>query len=185
MKITLQKRILKFLGQDEEKGLLAVFDRQQGLLDAACKMRELKIKKMEAFTPFPVHGLDSAMGLKRSWIPWSTLCYGLAGAGLLFFFQYWTHAVDWPLIIGGKPYFSWPAYIPITFEGMVLLGGVLTTITLFGTLKLPNFFKKVLDERLTDDHFGLFIDERDAHFDAGKLTGILKESGAKEIKQIG
>src|SRR3989338_6551041 len=181
----MKKKVLKFLGAKNEKGLLALFDHPEKLLNAIKKIRELNVSMFEAFTPFPVHGIEKAMGLKRSWIPYATLVFGLSGAGLLFYFQVWTMAIDWPINIGGKPFFSWPAFIPITFEGMVLFGGVLTVVTLFATLKLPNLFRKPLDLRLTNDAFGLWIGEEDPHFDRAKFNNLLKECDAQEIKIIG
>lgn len=180
----MKQKILKFLGQKNEKGLLALFDHPEKLLQAIKKVREEQVKEFEAFTPFPVHGIEKVMGLKRSWIPYATLVFGLAGASLLFYFQVWTMGVSWPINVGGKPFFSWPAFIPITFEGMVLLGGVLTVVTLFATLKLPNMFRKPLDARLTNNMFGLWVGEGDPHFDGAKLSKLLKECNADEIKHI-
>ncbi|MBX7147671.1 DUF3341 domain-containing protein [bacterium] len=169
----------------KEKGILAVFNDQHQLLDAIKKVRAMGITKMDAFTPFPIHGIEDAMGLKRSWIPWATLVYGLTGATLAFTFETWTSAFDWPLNIGGKPFISWPAFIPITFEGGILIGGVLTVLTLFGVMKLPCFSKPVLDVRLTNDHFGLMIEDADPKFNEDKLSNAFKECHVVDIKKIG
>jgi len=171
---------------NKEKGVLALFSSPENLVLAIKKVRtSLSIKSMEAFTPFPVHGLEHAMGLKRSWIPYFTLCMALIGATLGFGFQYWTHAVSWPLNIGGKPFFSWPAYVPIAFECMILIGGVSTVIILYVVCGLPRYDKPVLDPRLTADCFGLFIDNSDKNFDEKRLNEIFKEVHALEVKQIG
>lgn len=168
----------------KEKGLLAVFNHPDPLLEAIKKVRKTGIKKMDAQTPFAIHGIEAVMGIKRSWIPWATLFLGLTGWCLGFLFQAWTHSVAWPLIIGGKPYISWSALIPITFESMILIGGVGTVIILFAVCRLPSYSKQVLDPRLTDDRFGLFIDESDSKYDESKLKKILKECHAEEVKNI-
>lgn len=168
----------------KEEGLLGVFKTPEAILEAVRRVRAQEISQLDAFTPFPVHGMEDAMGLKRSFIPYLTLVFCLSGACLLYFFQVWTSAIDWPINVGGKPFVSWPAFIPITFEGMVLLGGVLTVVTLFVTLRLPNRHLPPLDNRLTSDLFGLFIDKTDPRFDESKLSQILKDCDALEIKKI-
>lgn len=168
----------------QEKGLLALFDSPSKLLEAVAKVRALQIAKIESFTPFPVHGIEKAMGLKPSFIPWLTLIFALTGAVLLFAFQTWTSAFDWPLNVGGKPLISWPAFIPITFEGAILFGGVLSFFTFFAIIRLPNYSKPVLDERITNDLFGLYIDETDPLFDKEKLNAVFKECQVKEVKTI-
>lgn len=170
----------------KETGLLALFESPENLVLAIKKVRTcLSIKSMEAFTPFPVHGLEHAMGLKRSWIPYLTLVMCLAGAVLGFWFQYWTGAISWPLNVGGKPAFSWPAFVPIAFECMILFGGVSTVITLYLVCGLPRYDKQILDPRLTADCFGLFINNTDSNFDEKRLNEIFKEVQALEVKKIG
>lgn len=172
--------------KEKEKGILALFTDPHDLLTAVKKVRvKLGVKKMEAFSPFPVHGMEQAMGLKRSWLPRVTLFMGLLGAALGFYFQYWTMAVSWPVNVGGKPFFAWPAYIPITFELFVLIGGVTTTLVFYGVIcGLPRFDKPVLDLRLTDDLFGLFIQTTDENYNETSVNEIFKECHAQEIKNI-
>lgn len=167
-----------------EKGLLAVFDHPDKLVQAIKVIRDAGFKKMEAFTPFPSHEVDQALGLKRSFIPYLTLVFGLSGAALLFLFQSWTSAVSWPLNVGGKPFVSWPAFIPITFEGAILFGGILSFLTFFAVIKLPKIGNKILDDRLTTDHFGLLVSGQDPLFDQAKINDILKNCDVKEIKQV-
>ena len=99
-------------------------------------------KKYDAYTPYPVHGLDDAMGLKRSWIPYATFFAGITGAISAAALEIWTSAVDWPINIGGKPMVSFPAFIPIIFELTVLFGGLTTMGALFYACDLPNFKRK-------------------------------------------
>jgi len=169
----------------KEKGMLAVFDHPEKFLKAVEKVRRLKIEYMDAYTPFALHGIEHAMGLKRSWIPWATLFLGVSGWCLAFLFQAWTSAVDWPINIGGKPYVSWPAFIPISFEGMVLISGVLTSVVLFVACRLPNLTKPVFDPRFTDDHFGLLVEKMDPHYNESELQKVFKECEAKEVRSVG
>src|ERR1700742_4132558 len=98
-------------------GVIAVFKDENDLISAARQAREkMRFTKYDAFTPYPVHGLDDAMGIKRSWLPWVTFFAGLTGALTALALDVWTSAVDWPVNIGGKPLVSLPAFIPIIFE---------------------------------------------------------------------
>lgn len=170
----------------KETGLLGVFDSQANLLLAVKKLRvKLGVKNFESFSPFPVHGMEHAMGLKRSWLPRFTLVMALIGCSLGFLLQYWTLGVDWPLNIGGKPFVAWQAYVPITFETTILIGGVSSVLLFYIFIcGLPNFDKKVLDPRLSDDHFGILVDSTDSNFNASGVEEIFKECHAKEIKNI-
>lgn len=165
-------------------GLLAIFTSPTALKAAAARVRAEGFTIFESFSPFPIHGIEKTMGIKKSWISAVTLVMGLFGAGLLFFFQCWVSAVDWPLVVGGKPLVSWPAFIPITFEGMVLIGGISTALALFVACRLPGLKNRVLDERLTDDRFGLFIDHCDPQFDAARIRRIFQECNAEEVKSV-
>src|SRR6516165_10545835 len=104
--------------------LVGDFARAEYLLGAARAAREHGLRIADAYTPYPVHGLAGAMGLRPSRLPW--LCFGLAvvGATSKLAFQFWAMAVDWPVNVGGKPWNSFPAYVPVTFEVMVLLAGL-------------------------------------------------------------
>ena len=97
-------------------GILAEFATPADLYHACERVRDAGFTRWDAHTPFPVHGLEGAMGLRRSPLPWIVLVMGLTGAALGFVLQWWVHASAYPLVISGKPFFSWPAFIPITFE---------------------------------------------------------------------
>ena len=97
-------------------GFLAEFATPADLYRACERVRDAGFTRWDAHSPFPVHGLERAMGLRRSPLPWIVLGMALMGAALGFGLQWWVHARAYPLVISGKPYFSWPAYIPITFE---------------------------------------------------------------------
>lgn len=161
--------------------VVAIFDDPQALLSAGKKARERGFKNLDAFLPYPVHGINEALGIGRSWVPWATLAAGISGGSLGFLFMAWTSAVDWPLNVGGKPFISWPAFIPITFECTVLFAGLATMLALWTACRLPRHNPKVLDPRLTDDRFALVIPYAGNGVEEEKL---LKEAGALDVKRV-
>src|SRR5262245_48041658 len=98
----------------------------EDILTAAARARDRKFRNFDAFTPFPVHGLDQAMGIRRSDLPYVSFAAAMAGLFAAIGLEVWTHGFDWPMNIGGKPVFAIPAYVPIFFELTVLLCGVTT-----------------------------------------------------------
>jgi hypothetical protein len=168
----------------QKAGIVAIFKRPDQLIRAAKKIRENKITKFDCFTPYPIHGLDHAMGLKRSWIPWVAFVMGLVGCIAGFGMQYWMSVVDWPLNVGGKPLNSWPAFIPITFEVTVLFAGVATVVALFFVCRIPKIDPVIFDERITNDKFALFVSQDDKQYEAGVLETLFQELGAEEVKKI-
>src|SRR5271166_1942554 len=103
---------------------VGTFATEEDVLGAARAARERGLRIADAYTPYAVHGLDRAMGLRPSRLPWVCFGLGLLGAVFKLTFQFWAMAVDWPINVGGKPWNSLPAYVPVTFEVMVLLAGL-------------------------------------------------------------
>ena len=101
-------------------GVLAQFSGKQTLVKAASEVRSKGFKDVEAYSPFPIHGIDGALGIRPTILPWLVLIAGLGGGVLAMAGQWWTNTVDYPYIISGKPMFSLPANIPVTFEVMIL-----------------------------------------------------------------
>lgn len=165
-------------------GMVALFQKPHDLIRAAKMLQSRQTKLFDCFTPYPIHGLDAAMGLPRSRIPLVTLIFGLIGCAAGFYFQYWVSAVDWPLIVGGKPFNSWPAFIPITFECTVLFGGLSTAAALFIICRLPNFKPKILDPEITNNRFAVFISKQDKMYEEGELKKLLTELGAYEVRVV-
>lgn len=157
------------------------FDDPEELLKAGKAARERGFKNLDAYMPYFVHGINEALGIKRSWVPWATLTAGISGGSLGFLFQVWTSAVDWPLNVGGKPFISWPAFIPITFETTVLFAGVTTLLALFAACRLPRSNPKVLDLRITDDRFALVVPIAGT---GAEEERFLKEAGALDVKRV-
>jgi hypothetical protein len=172
-------------------GVIGFFSDPHHLLKATEKVRDSSYKHFDAFTPYPVHGMDEAQGLKRSPLPFVTFAAGLTGGSLGFILQYWTSAVDWPLIVGGKPFNSWPAFVPVMFECTILFAGLATVGAMFLLNGLPNHKRKAFDPRITRDQFALLIEapialeaDRGNQFDEGQAAEFLKSLGAKEVKSV-
>ena len=183
----------------ELAGVIGYFDDPHALMEATKKVRDARYKDFDAFTPYPVHGLVAAQGLKRSPLPFVTFAAGLTGCTLGFLLQYWTSAVDWPLIIGGKPFNSWPAFVPVMFECTILFAGLATVGGMFFLNGLPNMGRKAFDPRLTRDRFALLIEapskkasgsngsgskEEHKAFVESEAADFLKKVGAKEVKTV-
>ncbi len=166
------------------RGVLALYEDPDRLLNAAALAKEHGFEGMDAYTPYPVHGLSEALGVKKSWVPYVTLVMGLSGAALGLTFEIWTSAFDWPIIVGGKPFISLPAFIPVTFECGVLLGGTMTLAALLFACGLPNLKSPILDRNLTNDRFGLYVPESGPQWNEDRILKLLRGTGAVEVKVI-
>jgi hypothetical protein len=169
-------------------GLLAEFANLAELVHAAAKVREAGYKKFETWSPFPIHGMDDAMGLSGSKVPWISLAGGLTGctAGLLL--QWWTGSNDYPLVIGGKPLFAWEFALPVTFELSILLAAFGTVFGMFGLNLLPRphhpLDKIPLFKRVTDDKFFLTIEVKDPQFDLNRSKALLESLGGTNVTVV-
>lgn len=165
-------------------GVAGIWSDEKSTLKAATYIRKKGFRKFDAITPYPVHGMEQAIDIKRSWIPWVTLVGGIAGLSFGLFFTWWTSAVDWPINIGGKPYFSLPAFIPIIFELTILFGALLSIGSLFFACRLPKVNPPIIDPDLTSHKFAIFIPNTDEGYEEDRVRELLKETGAEEIKKI-
>jgi hypothetical protein len=169
-------------------GILAEFATPADVYHACERVRDAGFTKWDAHTPFPVHGLEGAMGLKRSPLPWIVLVMGLTGAGLGFLLQWWVHAVEYPLVISGKPYFAWPAFIPITFEVAILFAALGAVFGMFALNRLPMhyhpLFRSTVFERVTDDAFFISIEAWDPKFDPSTTKALLESLGARHVELL-
>jgi hypothetical protein len=146
--------------------LLAIYDCEEKLLKSAEKARDKNIEMYDVYTPFPVHGLDDAMGIKRSFLPYVTFLMGACGLALAVGFQIWTSAFDWPTIIGGKPFISWPAFIPISFELTVLFAAHSTVVAFLVYNKLyPGKKPVIMHEEQTCNKFVIAIEKDSANIE--------------------
>jgi len=165
--------------------LHAIYREEHEILAVTRESRECGYEIIDVYSPYPVHGLDSAMGLRPSRIPIACFVFAILGAGLMFAFQLWSSAVDWPVNIGGKPLNSAPAFIPVTFETSVLLAGLGTIVVLLMRSRLhPGKTPVIQDARLTDDHFLLAIRQTDADLHPDLAKELLYAHGAIEVREI-
>ncbi|MFT7622502.1 MAG: hypothetical protein ACI9WU_001675 [Myxococcota bacterium] len=172
----------------ETWGILAEYDSPRALFHACEQVRDGGYSSWDAYTPFPVHGLDGAMGLKRSKLPYFVFFAGITGAIIAFLGQWWVHEVRYPLVYAAKPFFSWPAFIPVTFEVMVLFSAGAVLITLLGMCKLPQHYHPLFNstrfERVTDDKFFVAIECADPKYDKDGTWKLLEHTGAQHIELV-
>jgi hypothetical protein len=135
-----------------------------------------------------VHGLDRAMGLGRSPLPWIVLAGALAGGASGFALQAWVHSSAYPLVISGKPFFAWPAYVPVTFELAILGGALGAVLGMLALNRLPRhhhpLFSSERFERASDDRFFVSIDAKDPRFDPRASAELLRSAGATRIEWL-
>ena len=170
-------------------GLMAEFETADALLEAARKAHEAGYRRLDAYTPFPVEGLADAIGFHTTRVPLIVLIGGLIGCFGGFFLQYYPNVIGYPLNIGGKPYDSWPSFIPITFE-LTILCAALSAV--FGMLALNGFpkpyhpvFNAPRFELASQNRFFLLLEARDPKFDAEKTKQFLTELKAFEVSEVG
>ena len=149
--------VLKFFSPKKGvEGVAAVWLEEKTFLKAVrCLKKEGLL--FTAVTPYPVHGLEEAMHIPRSRIPWVTFVCGVTGCGFGLWFTWWVSAVSWPLIIGGKPFWSWPAFIPVIFELSILFAALGSIAALFYVCGLPRINPPVIDPDLSSHKFAVFV----------------------------
>ena len=169
-------------------GVLAEFATPADLYHACEQVRDAGFTRWDAHTPFPVHGLEKAMGLPRSPLPWIVLVTGLTGVGLGFLLQWWVHTRAYPLVISGKPFFAWPAFIPVTFEVGILFGALGAVFGMFALNRLPMhshpLFQSKIFERVSDDAFFISIESWDPKFDPTATGKLLESIGARRVELV-
>lgn len=169
--------------------VLGLFDAPERLLEAIPKVREKRLGRLEAYSPYPVHGLDRALGLRRSPLGGMVLVLGILGVALAIFFQAWTSAVDYPIVTGGKAPFSWEAFLPVSFEVMVFFATFTAGLGMLLLLnRLPSLRHPVLASRaiasVTRDRFALSVESDGAALDVAAARAALEEAGASEIEVV-
>jgi len=157
-----------------------LYSDEQDLLKAVRIAKSDHMEIHDVFSPFPVHGLDPIMGLEESRLHIAGFIYGMLGALTAFLGMTWIFTKDWPIIFGGKPYWSVPAFIPITFETMVLFASIGMVVTFYIVCGLgPGVTNEVLDDRLTDDKFAIAFDTHDVTVDSAK--SFFSQTGASDV----
>ena len=165
-------------------GYLVSFDNVDKLLAGAAKVRDAGYTKWDSHTPFVVHGLDAAMGIRPTILPYLVFLGGLTGTAFGLLLQWYTNAFNYPFQISGKPIISLPAYIPVAFETAVLMAGLGTIAVLLLLSRLFPWSKpNLVHPKVTDDHFVLAIRQTDADLDPGMAERLLREHGAIEVHE--
>lgn len=169
-------------------GVLAEFDGADALRAAAAAVRKAGYRKFDVFTPYPVHGMDEAMGLGRSHLGWIVLICGIGGALAALLLQWYTNGYDYPLVLSGKPYFAWQYSTVVIFEVMVgasAFGAILGMLVLNG---LPRWHHPLFASRdfsrATNDAFFLFVEADDTEFEKEKTRSLLVRIGGRSIDVI-
>ncbi len=169
-------------------GLVAEFDTQEGVEAAADAARKAGYQVMDAYTPYPVEGLDEKLGFTPTRLGWIVLAAGIAGALGGFFMQYYANVVFYPLNIGGKPLNSWPNWIVITFEMTVLFSAFTAGLFMLGRNGLPRPYHPIFNtpgfENATRDRFFLCIEARDERFDLQGTRSFLEEQSPLRISEV-
>lgn len=171
------------MASNSKKVLFGLYNDEEDLKSAIKVANDGHLDIMDVYTPFPVHGLDPVLGLKESRLHYLGFIYGATGATFGFLTMSWIFTRDWPIMFGGKPYWSVPAFIPITFEMTVLFAAWGMTITFYTICGMwPGVKAKSLDDRITDDKFCVAFDVTDAsEGDVDQLKGFFSRTNAAEV----
>lgn len=169
-------------------GLMAEFEDEEELLEAAQRTYEAGYRALEAYTPFPVEGLPQAVGVRGQRLPLIVLAGGVLGALVGFGMQYYSAVYDYPLNVGGRPLNSWPAFIPVTFELTILFAAFAAVFGMLALNGLPEPYHPVFNvprfALATRDRFFLCIEARDPQFDREETAAFLESLGAQEVSEV-
>ena len=169
-------------------GLLLEFESPESLLAAAARVRDAGYKKWDTHSPFPIHGMDKAMGLKASRLQYVAIASGVTGACAGMAMQYWMNSMDYRYILGGKPILSIPAYIPVTFEMTILFAALGVFAGLLAFTGLPKLYHAVFTSRqfrrVSTDGFFISVEASDPKFDASETAAFLESLGGVRLEKL-
>ncbi len=168
--------------------LLAEFKNPGDLLKAAEKVRDQGYREWDTHSPFPIHGMDKAMGLSRSKLGWLVMACGMSGMAGAFLLQWWVAVKAYPLVISGKPFNSYPAFVPITFEGGILFSAFAAVFGMLAFNGLPKLYHGLFHSknfgRFSDDAFFISIEAKDPQFNEELTGSFLEEIGSKSVEVV-
>jgi len=163
---------------------VGVFDNEDDTLAAIRASRRHGFKVVDVYAPYAVHGVEEAMGLSPSRLPWLVFAVGLLGAILKVWFEFWTTAVDWPVNVGGKPFNSLPAFVPVTFEVMVLFAALGAVFSFFVVCRLFPGKRAVLPVAgVTDNRFAIVLEQTDSTFEAPAVRKLFEKLHAVHVEE--
>ena len=174
--------------QGELAGLVGEFETVVDVYNAAERVRQAGYRKWDVHSPFPIHGIDAAIGVRPTILPWVVLGFGVTGLLVGLLLAWYTNAVDYPFLISGKPIFSLPANIPVIFETTILLSAFAAVFGMLLLNRLPLLYNPLFRlrrfRRVTNDRFFVMIDARDPRFDLQHSAELLKDAGASAVEEV-
>jgi len=169
-------------------GLVATFADSERLLEAARRTYDAGYRHIDAFTPLPIEGLPEALGFGKAPVPLHVLVGGITGAATGYVMQWWAMAADYPLNTGGRPFHSWPAFVPITFELTILAGALAAVVSLLVSTRLPRPHHPLFNvpgfERASTDRFFLCVESRDPKYEGASVRAFLEQLGADRVEEV-
>jgi len=169
-------------------GVLAEFDTVDKVVRAAQMVRRAGFTRWDVHTPFPIHGIDYAMGIKPTILPWLVLAMGLTGLASGLLIQWYANAYAYLFVISGKPYWSLPANIPVIFECTILFSAYTAVFGMLALNRLPMLYNPIFKierfRRATSDRFFVAIDAADPRFDERRVTDFLTKLGASAVERV-
>jgi len=169
-------------------GIAAEFSTPAEVTRAARKARKEGYTVMDAYTPFPVHGLDEAIGFEDNRIKWLIFLAGLGGGGFGLWLMWWINTTEYPMNVGGRPLFSWPSFVPVTFECTVLIAGLTAFFGMLALNGLPQPYHPIFNaanfDRCSQDKFFLCIEATDPKFDKKETADFLRSLEPDSVSEV-
>ncbi len=165
--------------------VVGIFETEEDIIAATTLTRETGYEVYDTYAPYAVHGLPEAMGLKSSRLTWACLVFALTGFTVAVGGQFWINGVDWPVNVGGRPFNSLPAYLPVMFECIVLAGGVGVTLTMLARNGLyPGKRERLIHPAVTNDRFALAVERRNTGFDLNEIKAMWAQYHVEDIIEL-
>ena len=169
-------------------GLMAEFSEPAAVVAAARKVHEAGYRKVDAFSPYPVEALTEALALPRSRLPLFVLLGGIAGLAAGYGLEYWASVIEYPMNIGGKPFHSWPAFVPPAFETTILFAALAAVLGMLALNGLPEPYHPVFNvptfALATKDRFFLCVEATDPHFDLDRTWSFLLSLEPRVVSEV-
>ena len=176
------------IGDDKIHAVMGEFDSPEDLVKAGRKIHAMGYRKLDAMSPFPVHGIDDAIGIPYSKLGWIVVTFALLGLLTAQLLQWWVGAINYPLIIGGKPLYDFSYSIPVSFELTILFSALSCFVGIWALNGLPRLYHPTMNyrnaHRATDDRFLLVIEAVDPKFDAQRTAEDLRSVGANDVEVV-